>query len=144
MSAFAKYILKPDVRKTSEIKLHYDNAPGLRHVFLDRKKLPESTMYTIVRTVKNLEPGHSSYIDPHSHTCDSEFLFIGDNDDMTGLTAHVWLGEEKFVVESPAAVFIPRNVMHNVMLIQGSGKFVNIVPQPEYDGTLNPTHGSGA
>lgn len=31
-----RYILKPDVRKASEIKHHYDNAPGLRYVFLDR------------------------------------------------------------------------------------------------------------
>jgi 2-isopropylmalate synthase len=136
MSNYDRYILKPDVRKTSEIKHHYDNAPGQRWVFLDRKKLPEASLYTIVRTVHNLAEGNESYIDPHTHTCDSEFLFIGDNADLTGLTAHVWLGEERFVVESPASVFIPKNVMHNVQLIKGSGKFVNIVLHPVYNDSL--------
>jgi len=136
MSNFSRYVLTPDVRKTSEIKHHYDNAPGLRWVFLDRKKLPEASLYTIVRTVKDLREGQSPYIDPHTHDCDSEFLFIGDNDDLTGLTAWVWLGEERFVVESPASVFIPRNVLHNVQLVKGSGKFVNIVLHADYNESL--------
>jgi 2-isopropylmalate synthase len=136
MSEFQRYVLKPDIRKTSEIKKHYDNAPGQRWVFLDRKKLPEASLYTIVRTVEDLVEGQSPYIDPHSHNCDSEFLFIGDGPGMTGLTAHVWLGEERFVIESPASVFIPKDVLHNVQLIKGSGKFVNIVLHPVYNDTL--------
>jgi ABC-type uncharacterized transport system substrate-binding protein len=86
--------------------------------------------------VKDLLPGQAPYIDPHTHTCDSEFLFIGDNDDLTGLTAHVWLGEEQFVVESPAAVFISRDLPHNVQLVSGSGKFVNIVLHSDYNQSL--------
>ncbi len=136
MSRYEKFILKPDVRKTSEIKYHYDNAPGQRYVFLDSKKCPESSIYTIVRVAKNISPSQDSYIDPHTHTCDSEFLFIGDNDDMTGLTAKVWLGDEEFLVESPAAVFVPKDVKHTLQLIAGSGKFINIVPNPEYNKSL--------
>lgn len=137
MNKFAQYILTPDVRKTSEIKYHYDNAPGLRYVFMDRKKCPDSSMYTIVRVVKELqESGQEAYIDPHTHSCDSEFLFIGDNDDLTGLKAKVWLGGEEFVIESPAAVFIPKEVEHTVQLISGSGKFLNILPTPDYNKSL--------
>lgn len=133
--SLAKLILKPDVRKSSEIKHHYDNAPGERYVFMDAKKCPQSSIYTIVRKVQDIAQ-HESYIDPHSHSCDSEFLFIGDNDDMTGLTAKVWLGQEEFVVDSPAAVFVPKEVEHNVQLIKGSGKFVNIVTNPDYNSSL--------
>ena len=136
MNDRSRYILKPDIRKSSEIRHHYDNAPGLRYVFLDRKKLPEASLYTIVRAVKDLSPGLAPYIDPHSHACDSEFLFIGDNEDLTGLTAYVWLGPERFTVESPASVFVPRNTPHNVQLVSGSGKFINIVLHSDYDGSL--------
>jgi len=136
MNVNSRYILKPDVRKSSEIKHHYDNAPGLRYVFLDRAKLPETSLYTIVRAVKDLLPGQAPYIDPHTHNCDSEFLFIGDNEDLTGLTAYVWLVEERFLVESPASVFIPRNVLHNVQLLSGSGKFINIVLHSDYNQSL--------
>ena len=136
MTDYGKYILSPDIRKTSEIKYHYDNAPGDRYVFLDKKKCPESSIYTIVRVAKNIDSDQDSYIDPHTHTCDSEFLFIGDNDDMTGLKARVWLGDEEFVVESPAAVFVPKNVEHTLQLIEGSGKFINIVTHPEYNNSL--------
>jgi 2-isopropylmalate synthase len=136
MSTYKNFILKPDIRQSSEIKYHYDNAPGQRYVFLDKKKCPESSMYTIVRVVKDISTTQDSYIDPHTHTCDSEFLFIGDNDDMTGLTARVWLGDEEFLVQSPAAVFVPRNVEHTLQLVAGSGKFINIVPNPDYNESL--------
>ena len=104
---------------------------------LHRAGIDIALVVTIVRTVKDLVP-QESYIDPHAHTCDSEFLFIGDNDDLTGLTAQVWLGDETFVIESPAAVFIPKDVVHNVKLVSGSGKFINIVLHPEYDNALHP------
>ena len=136
MSKYSKYILKPDVRKSSEIKYHYDNAPGQRFVFLDQQKCPESSIYTIVRLAKDISPEQESYIDPHTHSCDSEFLFIGDNDDMTGLTAKVWLGDEEFLVESPAAVFVPKNVEHTLQLVKGSGKFINIVTKANYNSSL--------
>jgi 2-isopropylmalate synthase len=142
MTDYSRFILKPDVRKTSEIKHHYDNAPGLRYVFLDAKKLPETSLYTIVRTVKSLDSGQDPYIDAHMHNCDSEFLFIGDNEDLTGLTAYVWLDGEKHIVEAPASVFIPKNVLHNVQLAKGSGKFINIVLGPDYNKTLQ-THEGG-
>jgi 2-isopropylmalate synthase len=137
VNSYAKYVLKPDVRKTSEIRHHYDNAPGLRYVFMDQKKCPDSSMYTIVRAVKGLQENtQDSYIDPHTHSCDSEFLFIGDHDDLTGLRARVWLGGEEFLVDSPAAVFIPAGVEHNVQLVSGSGKFLNILPTPDYNKSL--------
>jgi quercetin dioxygenase-like cupin family protein len=55
---------------------------------------------------------------------------------MTGLTARVWLGDEEFLVQSPAAVFVPRNVEHTLQLVAGSGKFINIVPNPDYNESL--------
>ena len=136
MTEFSRYILKPDVRKTSEIKHHYDNAPGKRYVFLDKKKCPESSLYTIIRVAKDISPGQQPYVDPHSHTCDSEFIFLGDNEDMTGLTAKVWLGGEEFVVTSPATVFIPKEVEHTVQLVAGSGKFIHVVAHPVYNDSL--------
>lgn len=136
MTDFSRFILQPDIRPTSEIKHHYDNAPGQRYVFLDQQKCPESSLYTIVRVAKDISPHQQPYVDPHRHICASEFIFMGDHDDMTGLTAKVWLAGEEFVVEAPATVFIPAEVEHTVQLLAGSGKFIHVVAHPVYNDSL--------
>lgn len=136
MAEYGKFILKPDMRPTSEIRHHHDNAPGRRFVFLDREKCPLSSIYTIVRHARDIPPGQQAYVEPHTHRCDSEFMFIGDNHDMTGLTATVLLGNDEFTVESPAAVFIPKGMRHSVRLTAGSGKFINIVCHADYNSSL--------
>lgn len=135
MEKYKNLIQKPDIRPTSEIRYHHDNAPGTRYVFMDRKKCPESSIYTIVRDARNIDP-QVPYVDPHIHNCASEFLFIGDNPDMTGLCAKVLLGDREFLVDSPASVFIPAGLEHSVQLVAGSGKFINIVCHADYNSSL--------
>src|SRR6266568_2015977 len=62
---FASYIIKPDVRPTTEIKYHTDAAPGVRYVFVDGKLKPEAGFYTVVRSVANVKPTQANYVDMH-------------------------------------------------------------------------------
>src|ERR687895_1153523 len=64
---FASYVIKPDVRPTSEIKYHTEAAPGVRYVFIDAKLKPEAGFYTGVRTVANVQASQPSYVDKHTH-----------------------------------------------------------------------------
>lgn len=133
---FAGYILPPDVRPTSEIKHHHDTAPGDRYVFIDQKKLPEADFYTIVRTAKDVQSNQVEYIDRHSHNCDSYYLFIGDNPDLTGVQAEVAIGDKISQIESPTSVYIPQGILHHYRLTGGSGKFFSIVPKGNYNESL--------
>lgn len=133
---FRGYVLRPDVRPTSEIKYHYDTAPGERHVFIDHKKMPEADFYTIVRNAFNVKPLQLKYVDKHRHICDSYYLFIGNKPDLTGLKAEVVIDGKKSNVASPAAAYVPERVLHHYRLIGGSGKFFNIVPKGNYNESL--------
>src|ERR1043166_52587 len=68
---FASYIIKPEVRPTREIKYHTDAAPGTRYVFVDGKLNREAGFYTVVRSVSNVTPAQASYVDTHTHNCDT-------------------------------------------------------------------------
>jgi 2-isopropylmalate synthase len=127
----SRLIQKPEARDATELKKH-EKGPGIRYVLLDRKKIPETTIYSIIRAVKDLRQARE-YVQEHVHDCDSKFLFMGDEDDMTGLKAEVMLDGDRHVIESPAAVFIPKGLPHSVKLLEGSGKFVNTLLCGDYN-----------
>jgi 2-isopropylmalate synthase len=121
-------ILKVTSRGASELIKHR-NGPGERFVFSDHNNNPDSGIYTIVRVVRDVE-NPEMHIDDHYHDVDSLWLFEGDQDDLTGLTVAVKLGENWQEISSPASVFIPAKVIHNYRFIKGSGRYTNIVLAP--------------
>lgn len=133
---FSRYIVRSEIRPTSELKFHYDTAPGERHVLVDAIKMPEANFYTIVRNAFNVEPTQAKYVDEHRHNCPTYHLFIGNEPDLTGLRAEMVIADERSFVESPAAVHVPEGIPHYYRLIGGSGKFFNIVPQGSYNESL--------
>lgn len=130
---YSKYIQKAEVRKTSELKHHNDLGPGRRYVFLDHIKIPRTTIYAIVRSASNITRNQPMYVEDHAHSVDSCFLFMGEEKDLKGLTAEIFLEDERYIVESPAAVFIPKEVRHSYRLIDGSGKYINILSHGNYN-----------
>jgi len=133
---FGGYILRAEVRPSTEIKYHRDTAPGVRYVFIDGKKMPEADFYTVVRAVSDVKPTQADYVDKHAHNCDTYHILIGDGAELTGLKAEFDIGGEKVVVESPAGVHVPARVPHSQRLIGGSGHFFNIVPKGNYNESL--------
>ncbi len=133
---YAGYILKPDIRPTTEIKYHKDTAPGLRYVFIDGKKKPEAEFYTIVRAVADVRPTQVAYVDQHVHNCDTYHIVIGRNSDLTGLKTEFVIGDEKVVVDSPVGVHVPAGVPHSQRMVEGSGYFFNFVPKGNYNDSL--------
>ena len=133
---FKELIIKPDIRPTSEIKFHRDSALGKRYVFVDYKKMPQADFYTIVRDAQNIKQTKTGYVDEHAHNCDSYYLFIGNNPDLSGLRAEIVIRKKKKVIESPASVHIPEKIPHYYKPISGSGKFFSIVPKGKYNESL--------
>jgi hypothetical protein len=135
-SRFASYIIKPDVRPTTEIKYHSDAAPGVRYVFIDGKLNPEAEFYTVVRSVSDVIPTQTSYVDKHAHNCDTYHIVIGSGPELTGLKTEFVIADEKVVVESPVGVHIPAGVSHCQRIVQGTGHFFNFVPKSSYNESL--------
>ena len=133
---YEKLITRGEIRKSSEIKCHLDSAPGLRYLYLDQSKIIESSLYIVVRVVKNVQENQPEYIEPHIHNCDSAYSFIGDNDDLTGLKAEVVIENEKYHIESPASVFVPKGLKHYYRLIGGTGKYISFVTSGDYDKSI--------
>jgi mannose-6-phosphate isomerase-like protein (cupin superfamily) len=133
---FASYIIKPDVRPTTEIKYHTDAAPGVRYVFVDGKLKPEAGFYTVVRSVSGVQPTQANYVDKHTHNCDTQHIAIGSGPELTGLKIEFVIRDEKVVVESPIGVNIPAGTPHCQRIIEGSGHFFNFVPKPNYNDSL--------
>lgn len=129
---FSKCIGKPFIKSAEELKGH-TAGQGSRYVFLDRRVIPSSNFYAAVRSVDNAVVDKQSHVCLHSHNCDSAFLFIGAKNNLEGLVCEVTLGDNNFIVESPASVFIPKNINHSYRLIGGSGYFVNIILSNDYN-----------
>ena len=131
-------IIPAEARPAStELLHHLSTEPGTRFVFVDKNKGHD--WYTIFRRVENVKPDQAHYVKTHAHNCDSYHLFIGNNDDLTGLKAEVEINGKTQIVESPAAVFIPPKTPHKYRVIEGSGVFGNILPKGDYNRTLLPS-----
>lgn len=140
---YENYILKPEVRKTSDLPYHNDLAPGKRRVFLEKELHPEADLYVMVRTSNDVTLDQPEYVESHAHNVSSIYVFLGKDEDLEGLTAEVVLDGETYHVKSPATVFIPKNVVHSYRLIEGSGHFSHMVLNGDYNRSLAGWEGNG-
>lgn len=122
---YSNLILKVESRSSAELTKHKEG-PGTRFVFSDHNNNPEGQIYTIVRVVEDVDNPEQHFED-HEHNVDSLWLFEGDKPDLTGLKIEVKLGNQKFILDSPASIYIPAGVTHNYRFILGSGRYTNIV-----------------
>lgn len=135
---YSRLIITPEERATSEIPHHHNTAPGKRRVFLEKKLLPEAEAYVMVRSASGVQQDQPLYIDRHAHKVASIYLFLGNQEDLSGLSAEITLADETFIVESPATVYIPPGIFHHSRLIHGSGHFAHIVLNGDYTNSLYP------
>lgn len=125
----------PDIISATELK-HHRHGPGDRYVMLDDRVIPGANQYCIVRRIPKMDDFGPGHVDCHRHNVDSMFLFVGHEGDLTGLTAEVTLGNEKFVVGSPCSVFIPSGVRHSYRVLSGEGLYLNHVLAGTYNDSL--------
>lgn len=121
-----KLILKARKEDASTALKKHIREIGERHVFVDNVNFPQGKMYVMTRAVRDIRsPGE--HIEPHKHNVDSLMMFVGDDDDLKGLTVEVQLGGDWFNLDSPGSVYVPAGREHNIRFVQGSGKYINIV-----------------
>ena len=121
------------VRPTSELKFHHDIAPGVRYLAIDRSLYKDAPIYIAVRRVRNVEQNQAEYVDSHVHSVDSLYLFIGDEDELKGLHAVMRIEDQEREIESPMTVFIPKGLRHSYKMTDGSGIYVSILLDGDYN-----------
>ena len=66
---YKKYILTIEARSATELKKHSEG-PGTRYVFADHRNNPGGDIYSIMRTVKDVD-NPPMHVEMHKHDCDS-------------------------------------------------------------------------
>ena len=123
-------ILKVEKRPFKELKRHKGEVTGGLNPFLyffsDHKNNPKGKIFVasrILRDIKNAKP----HIEFHKHTVDQMYMWIGPKKGMRGLKVEVFLDKEKYILESPCAVYIPARLKHSHRYLSGPGYFVGIL-----------------
>lgn len=130
-------ISKPQIKKNLEIPYHSNDAPGIRYTFMEKEVYSKSVFYIAGRKVENIPQNKIEYIENHRHNCNSFYLFIGNNVDLTGLNARVHIENKKFMIKSPSAIMIPKFNLHSFKLTKGSGWFFHINLNGDYHESLD-------
>lgn len=125
----------PKVISAAELKYHR-KGPGNRYVMMDERVFSAAGQYCIVREIDVFCEDYPSYVDVHTHYCDSLFVFLGDQAGYKGLKVSVCIENKEFEIDSPASVFIPSGKQHAYKVLLGKGTFINHVLHGNYNDSL--------
>jgi len=131
-------VIVPEPRPTSDVPYHHDRAPGQKYLILDDGVVPGSPIYVALRRINFVPPDQPRWLDPHEHRCNSLYVFLGDEPDLTGLQAMATIGDLTFPIRSPSAVLIPPRILHHYWYTSGSGWYFQITLSPDYSSSLVP------
>jgi lipopolysaccharide biosynthesis protein len=128
----SKLIVRP--QKVKELVAHdmkaMEEKLGPLYIFMNNKMVKDANVSVFVHYIKNVPEPPPDYVDIHKHDVGQIYVFPDK-----GLAFEVTLGNDKYAVESPAAVFIPPNLKHTLKLLKGSGIEVCIFTKPTYEVT---------
>jgi len=95
---------------------------------IERWKSEGFPVHLAVHTVTAGRVGDGDHVQPHAHDADEINILLGDQ-----LRYRVQLGEESYVVESPASIWIPRGLVHAANHVQGTGSYICLILAPTVD-----------
>jgi quercetin dioxygenase-like cupin family protein len=129
MGKYEKYVIKPFEEK-KDLPWHNKGkmeTMGPLIAFLNKHIVPEADLNIYVHHMKVKEGEAPDYVNMHSHDVSQAYVFPEE-----GLTFEVTLNDEKYVEDSPACVFIPPGIVHNLKILKGEGVEVCILRKEEY------------
>jgi hypothetical protein len=130
MGKYEKLIVKPFDWKDRDLVFH--SASGLGELgpliaFLNREMVDGADLNIFVHHIEVKGDEGPDYVDVHTHDVSQAYVFPEP-----GLTFEVVLGEETYEAHSPATVFIPPGLKHNLKILSGEGIEVCILRKGFY------------
>jgi hypothetical protein len=134
------FLIKKGITQPLENVPYHMKAPLKRILMQDdstfpdlKKILPGSNYNIAVHIVKKLPKKVPEYVKYHSHNCDEINLILSEKGK---LTYEIFLGNEKYIVSSPAIIYLPKKLKHKMRAIKGSGIYVCIIMSKNYNNSL--------
>lgn len=127
---YEKYISK--VKDTTQRSLESHKPTGAElgplYTLLGEDVMPDSDIRIVVRHIlkERASKEYPDYVDRHIHDVSKAYVFLSE--EPGNLEADVALGKEKYRIKSPASVFVPPGLEHNVKITNGHGFMLIIMP----------------
>ena len=130
MGKHENLIVKPFDWEDRDLVFH--STSGLEELgpliaFLNREMVDGADLNIFVHQIEVKGEEGPDYVDVHTHDVSQAYVFPEP-----GLTFEVILGEETYQAESPATVFIPPGLKHNLKILKGRGIEVCILRKSYY------------
>ncbi len=101
-------------------------------ILMSQEQVPEVSACVLYLIVNNLAPQMAAHIDkigqavPHKHDCDEIYILVGESG---AITFEVTLGEERYEVDTPACVYLPKGLGHGVRPLRAkAGASGGVIP----------------
>ena len=131
MSKYGDCIKEGELKPLEEVPFHAA-APLTRFLMIDKDLFPSSNIRVAVHIIGNLPKVISDYAKMHKHDFDEINLILSENGI---LSYNIVLGDEEYIVSSPATIYIPKGVAHKALVKSGKGTFVCITLDGKYSAT---------
>jgi hypothetical protein len=107
-------------------------APLCRRVLAGPGVHPQIDSHIVAHEVRDVSADHRSYCEPHVHDCPEINILLS----LTRLVYEIRLGNEVYIVEAPATIYIPAGLVHSANVVEGSGFFVALVQTADYQASV--------
>jgi 2-isopropylmalate synthase len=132
------FVVRPRAIPSCERNYHCDDA-SRQYVMIDERFIPECRQYCVVRTIPPGTESDPCHTDLHRHDCDSLFIVLGINPELSGFRVEVRFGDENIELESPASIFVPAGVVHSYRILSGPGLLFHHVLSGCHENSLLPS-----
>jgi hypothetical protein len=136
---YQKYIVTPkegekilDLTTRPLVSANAHELPVKRTIFIDKAMVPETSVYQAMHEVHGLETPPGDYQIRHCHDFVETYIFLGRGENFSGLRAELIIEDERYEIDSPVSVYIPKGVFHNYKLLKGSGILIVTALKSEY------------
>jgi hypothetical protein len=108
-------------------------APLCRRVLSGPDVHPQINKHIVAHEIRDVSADRRSYCEPHVHDCPEINILLS----LTRLVYEIRLGDEVYLVEAPATIYIPAGLIHSANVVEGSGFFVALVQTTNYQASVS-------
>jgi hypothetical protein len=117
------------VKALQDVPFHQNGvAPLTRRVLVGDSIHPEVRKRVVTHEIREVSADRRSYCQPHTH----DFSEINILLSLSRLSYEIRLGDEVYIVEAPASIYIPAGLVHSANVIEGCGFFLALIETVAY------------
>lgn len=101
-------------------------------LLMSGEQVPGAKACVLYLMLNNIAPQMAAHVEkagqalPHKHNCDEVYILVGEPG---AITFEVTLGEERYEVDTPACVYLPKGLGHGVRALRAiAGASGGIIP----------------